>query len=281
DIHATFATVGFLFCNDKKELLGSLPTVLPDYTKIKYSPYAGNYLDQLGTSEQEDIYHYGHSLIQLIKQHPQHEIGTHTFSHYYCLEGASLESFEADLICAKKVATENGIEIKSIVFPRNQYSNLHIALCKKHGMTSYRGNEVANIYQPRKNNDLSLKLRMVRLLDSYFNLTGHNTHEVFKQDRDEIANIPSSAFLRPYSKKTNLLRPLQLRRIKNSLLHAAKNGKTYHLWWHPHNFGSHLEENLDLLRQILAYYQELHQQYGLSSCTMTEIANKIRNTNEG
>src|SRR5881392_4153933 len=45
DIHATFATVGFLFCRNKYELIHHVPSNLPHYYLKKYSPYESNYLE--------------------------------------------------------------------------------------------------------------------------------------------------------------------------------------------------------------------------------------------
>ena len=45
-------------------------------------------------------------------------------------------------------------------------------------------------------------------------------------------NLPASFFIRPYSKKLFLFNNLKLRRIKNSMTHAAKNREMIHLWWH-------------------------------------------------
>lgn len=271
NIHATFATVGFLFCRNKQELHHYIPQTLPVYSQKKYSPYENNYIDSIGTSEDDDIYHFAASLINLIKQYPEQEIATHTFSHFYCLEDASLASFEADLSAAKRIADTHNITLQSIVFPRNQYSPAHIELCKKAGIIAYRGNETAAIYQPRKNNAQSRLIRATRLFDSYINITGHNTYTLNKRE-DGIINIPSSAFLRPYSKKLRLLDPLRLNRIKNSLTYAAKNKQAYHLWWHPHNFGVHIQENFAFLEQVLQHYKHLNKTYGLQSKSMKEIA---------
>src|SRR5215216_5449955 len=104
EINATFATVGFLFARNKKDIFHFKPLTLPQYSAEKYSPYANNYLDHIGDSEQDDIYHYAPSLIQMIKQYPSQEIASHTFSHYYCLENASLESFKSDMLAAKNIA---------------------------------------------------------------------------------------------------------------------------------------------------------------------------------
>lgn len=275
-IHATFATVGFLFCRDKEELLKSVPDILPDYDNPAYSPYYQNYHTKIGDSEKDDIYHFGYSLLKAVQQSNRHEIGTHTFSHYYCLEGASLQSFEADLVAAQKIAALNNIEIKSIVFPRNQYSPAHIALCKRLGFLTYRGNEAASIYQPKKNRELSKKIRATKLLDSYINLTGYNTHNLSLQADADLVNVPASAFLRPYSKKFAPFIPLQVNRIKKSLLHAARTGEAFHLWWHPHNFGVDLKENTRLLEEILQYYRQLHLAYGITSFTMAGIAAEIK-----
>src|SRR6476659_9972443 len=41
-IKATFATVGFLFFENKQELLSNLPKKIPGYTAKSLSPYAGH-----------------------------------------------------------------------------------------------------------------------------------------------------------------------------------------------------------------------------------------------
>lgn len=272
-IHATFATVGFLFAQNRKELQQYLPGTLPKYTLAKYSPYEGEYLESIGNSEAEDPYHYAASLIKLIQQYPDQEIASHTFSHYYCLEGGSLESFEADMKAAKNIATGQGLDLKTIIFPRNQYSPEHLAICKKLGFIAYRGNETSSVYTPRKNEDQNRWIRGARLADSYFNLTGHHT---FTVDRtDDLVNIPASRFLRPWSTRLKQLDFLRLQRIKNSLTHAAHKGECYHLWWHPHNFGTNLKENLGFLEAVLMHYRALREKTGIQSRNMKEIAEEI------
>jgi peptidoglycan/xylan/chitin deacetylase (PgdA/CDA1 family) len=271
-IQSTFATVGFLFARDRQELTSHLPEELPGYAQKKYSPYEAGYLEHIGTSEKDDQYHYAASLIEKIRDAGQ-EIGSHTFSHYYCLEGASLSSFEADLRAAKKIASGYGLDLKSIVFPRNQYSTEHLAICSKLGFTSYRGNERSAVYQPRKNEDLERKVRAVKFADSYTNLTGHHTFTIEKNEG--MVNIPASRFLRPYSKKLSLLDPLRLQRIRSSMHYAAENNEAFHLWWHPHNFGINLAGNLKFLRAILEHYQVLQKEFGMESKSMKQIAEEI------
>lgn len=114
-ISATWATVGFLFCETKEELMASLPSEQPTYSNPRLSNFS--YLDEVGKDERSDPYYFAPSLISEIQQTPGQEIGTHTLSHYYCLEdGQSLSAFEADIVAARKLADARGIALRSIVF---------------------------------------------------------------------------------------------------------------------------------------------------------------------
>ena len=72
-----------------------------------------------------------------------------------------------------------------------------------------------------------------------------------------MANVAASCFLRPYAPALERLEPLRLRRIASALDQAAKTNRIFHLWWHPHNFGAHLDENIAFLRKILERFSEL------------------------
>ena len=56
---------------------------------------------------------------------------------------------------------------------------------------------------------------------------------------------------------------------------AAKNKKVYHLWWHPHNFGVHQDENFKILNKILDHYDFLNSKYGFKSSTMGDISDAL------
>src|SRR5713226_4105770 len=81
-IHATWAAVGFLFFENKGELLDSLPARRPAYRDRRLSPYQD--VERLGVNESEDPLHFAASLIRQVSATPHQEIGSHTFSHYYC-----------------------------------------------------------------------------------------------------------------------------------------------------------------------------------------------------
>lgn len=268
-IRATWATVGMLSFKNKKELLESLPVLYPSYTNGDFSPYGK--LDALGDNEDQDPFHFGQSLIEKISQYKGQEIASHTFSHYYCLEeGQTAEQFEADLKASIKAKKAFGHQVKSIVFPRNQLNQTYLSICQKHGIESYRGNEKNWIYKASKFHEEGIVKRLARLADCYVNLTGHNTYKLKKVAKEPIVNLPSSRFLRPYHSKVKKFESLRLRRIKNSIKHAAQNGEVYHLWWHPHNFGKDIEENMQFLTRVLELVAELHTTHNFKSLTMGE-----------
>ncbi len=272
DIHATWATVGLLFAESKQELLDSLPDQLPTYVDPVLSPYSD--LDQLGENERSDPYHFAPSLISQVSAAPGQEIGTHTFSHYYCLEaGQTGEQFRADLNAAVALAGRRGIQLHSIVFPRNQVNHSYFSFCREFGFVAYRGNEEVWFYRAGDDASASQPVRRAaRLLDSYLPLAGSMVYSLPQGPFPR--NLPSSRFLRPYSPRFNSADSLRCRRILRELNCAARQHLTYHLWWHPHNFGVNLAENLAFLETILQYFQCMRVEHGMSSLSMCEAAQK-------
>lgn len=267
-IHATWAVVGFLYFQDLQELQTNLPKQLPEYEKAELSPYQD--LEALELANNKFL--FCPELIELIKQYPGQEIGTHTFSHYYCLEpGQTQEEFQADLQVAIKAAQQANLATKSLVFPRNQFNENYVPTIADLGLTSYRGNEPHWLYDCEGNGN-SLSRRFLRLADSYLPISGCNCYSIEQLKLKYPINIPSSRFLRPHSALLKYLEPLKLQRITSALNYAAQEGLVYHLWWHPHNFGVNLEQNLEFLQKILEHYQDLYQRYNMQSLSMGEIA---------
>lgn len=268
-VHATWATVGFLFFDNKRDLLSACPQLKPAYDNAALSPYPAT--AQLGENEAADPYHFGKSLLELIKSYPSQEIGSHTFSHYYCQEpGQSRDAFRADMVAAVETAARMGIKLNSLVFPRNQSNEEYLYVCAELGIKCFRGTESSWFYREGSRQGESKLTRAARLADSYFNLSGHNTFTVL--NGAAVINVPASRFLRPYNPKLAFAEPLRLRRITSAITHAAKNQEAYHLWWHPHNFGIHLEENVAFLREILECFAKMRSQYGMQSLSMHEAA---------
>ena len=86
-----------------------------------------------------------------------------------------------------------------------------------------------------------------------------------------MRNIPESCFLRPHSNLLFFLEPLKRLRILRDMDFAAKNGRNYHLWWHPHNFGENTRENLRMLEIICEKYKELSKKYDFQTRFISEL----------
>lgn len=281
EVKLTFATVGMLFANSKKELEKYNPTEKPTYINNKLDTYELMLL--IGENENQDKLHYAQSTINKIAKSNLHEIGTHTYSHYNCLaEGQTLAQFEADIKAANEIAKSIDIEVKSIVFPKNQVNEDYLKVCINNGITSYRGTEKSTLYNTKEvpfKKWLVRFIRLGRLLDSYINLTGHNTCNVKELNMTTpIVNLPSSRFLRPFNPKLKFFEKLKISRVKKSMKFAAKNGQMFHLWWHPHNFGANIDENFKNLEAIFQFYVELKDKYGFESKTMTQLTNEIKSS---
>ncbi|QQR86180.1 MAG: polysaccharide deacetylase family protein [Flavobacteriales bacterium] len=274
-VRATFATVGLLFKPDKQGMLSASPALKPSYADANLSPFNGHF-GQVGQSEADDPHHFGTSPLHMIAARRQHEIATHTWSHYYCLEpGQTVEQFKADLACANTVAKEQGHMIRSIVFPRNQYAPTYLEACAEQGLKCYRGNEDHWVHRPVPDSGRTPLRRAIRLLDHYVNVTGHHTPRVDELKGTLPVNVPASRFLRPVSKQLGMLEPLRSRRITKSMTNAAERHGIYHLWWHPHNFGVDLQDNIAFLRKALEHFRSLERTKGMRSETMWQVAQRI------
>lgn len=269
DVHATWATVGLLFCDGRAEALEASPRRKPTYADPNLSPYP--FIASVEERDAEVL--FAPDLVQRILETPGQELATHTFSHYYCLEpGQTAEQFREDVLAAQRLARAKfGRTLESLVFPRNQAGADAIAALKGTGILCYRGNQTAWCYRPRnRTRDASLA-RAARLLDTYLDVSGPNTYRL-PAPEEAPTNLPASRFLRPCSPRLRHLEPLRLRRITRAMEAAARKGEVFHLWWHPENFAAHPEENFGFLERVLDAFDELHGRRGMRSLTMAEAA---------
>lgn len=267
-IHATWATVGKLFARGAEDLEKFRPTLRPQYQKGDVDTYALH----LGKSEEDDPLHFAPSLIRQILHTPGQELASHTFCHYYCDEpGQDLAAFRADLEAAQAIAARDGVNLRSLVFPRNQVLPDYLAVLPEVGVQAYRGNPPRGMYHTPAGRLRRYLVRGLRLLDSYINLTGHHTVPWASIAAEYSYNVRASRFLRPYSHKMKFLEPLRRRRVVQGLKAAAKRGEIFHLWWHPHNFGAELKANIAGLEAILDEFERLRENQGMQSLNMGEI----------
>jgi peptidoglycan/xylan/chitin deacetylase (PgdA/CDA1 family) len=267
-IAATWAVVGALLARNREELRAFSPGARPGYLDPRLDPYR----EPVGPNETHDPLHFAPTLIQEIRQTPLQEIGTHTFSHYYCAEpGQNAAAFRADLSSALAIHAANGLPVRSIVFPRNQHNPAYDDILREFGLVAYRGTPRSGLW--RSDRRTTPVVRAARLLDSYVPLTSDGTYSW--EDipaADGLANVRASRFLRPWSRALRTLEPLRVRRIVSSIAAAGERGRVFHLWWHPHNFGLNLEQNLGVLREILERFARLREDHGMMSLSMNQAA---------
>ena len=273
DVHATWATVGFQFAQSFDEVQKYFPKekLRPVYKNRRLSTY--NCFQYIGKNEDEAPCFYAPSLIKKIAQYDGQEIASHTFSHYYCKEpGQTGEQFRADMTAAINIAEEYGYKLTSVVLPRNQCTSRYITILKELGFTAYRDEENDWIHKKISFRPL---MRSLRLMDVYVPLTGQGGY--VPKNEEEIINLMGSRMYKPFFKPLSVLERMKVHRIKKQMLHAAKKGLMFHLWWHPHNIGIMTEYHLKQLEEILCYYDELREKYNMRSLNMRESAEEILN----
>lgn len=270
-IHATWATVGMLFNKDWEEWKENLPHKLPSYINPSLSAYV--FADKNKEEEIKDFC-FAPGLITLITQSPGQEIGTHTYSHYYCLEpGQKLKQFEADLAASVRLASKFNITLKSLVFPRNQLNPEYLKICTEFGIKNVRSNPSSWYWEDSRSENIFNKL--ARTGDAYFpfDMKSYELREI-RVNLELPIEQKASRFYRPVEGNT-FLRRLKLNRIKTEMTTAARNNRIYHLWWHPHNFGDQPEKSLTDLREILHHFDNLKKAYNFKSLNMGELGELI------
>tara|TARA_R100001369_G_scaffold92896_1_gene141045 strand:+ start:54167 stop:55132 length:966 start_codon:yes stop_codon:yes gene_type:complete len=271
NIHATWASVGMLFNNDWKSWEDNQPSKLPHYTNVNLSSYS------YGNTIKEEKYNslcFAPELIMAIYNKTGQEMATHTYSHYYCLEdGQEKEAFKQDLKKAITLAADMGIDLKSLVFPRNQLRDEYLEICFEMGILNVRSNPDSWYWNDTSKSGLTTKI--ARTADAYINL-GKKSYPFsdLKLKKGLPLEQRASRFLRPIESQSTL-RNLKLKRIKKEMTAAAKNGEVYHLWWHPHNFGDQPKESLKDLSEIIKHFEFLRTKYGFQSLNMLELGKAI------
>ena len=278
-IRATWATVGFLFASTRDELDAYLPGERPAYQRCELDPY----VEAIGVDEERDPEHLAGSLVDLISRGDGQEVGSHTFSHYYCLEAGQNEAaFRADLAAAQAIALRRGLELTSLVLPRNQWNPAYAGAVHDLGFRCIRGPQRAWGHRAHRAGDDSILHRGVRLADTYVGISPPPTtawNDVLLPSG--LCDVPASAFLRPYDPAHKRLEPLRVARLRSGLQRAARHGRIFHLWWHPHNFSQNQSENFALLEQVLDEFDRLTVAEGMQSLTMGDVSATVTSTAPG
>lgn len=271
DVSCTWAIVGMLFNKNWQDWNNNKPGGLPHYENKKLSPY--EFGDRIRKTGSETLC-FATDLIRLIKKTKGQEIGTHTYSHFYCREeGQTIEDFTQDLRKVVEMANLFEVDIKSLVFPRNQFNEDYLEVCQAYGIKNVRSNPDAWYW---KNPDDSLLTKIFRTGDAYLGPRNKSySATALRKEANKPLQQKASRLLRPYSSNP-LINFIKLRRIRSEMTYAAKNNQIYHLWWHPHNFGDNPQENIVDLVSLLKHYKKLNSRYEFQSKNMQEL-NELMN----
>jgi peptidoglycan/xylan/chitin deacetylase (PgdA/CDA1 family) len=273
-VHVTWATVGSLFATNREEWETLKPVLEPAYENKIYSAY--EWVRRNGLDDEHRWAHFAPETITKIMSYPGQELGTHTFSHYYCLEKLQgQDAFSADLAAVQKAAMLFDTKTVSLVFPRNQFNPQHLEICYDNGIKAIRSNPADWFWSPVPDRGGNLVRKIFRTGDAYIPMASKRTTyplASLTKIKGQPLQIPASRFLRPWHPRYKLANPLVLNRIYSELKSAAKKKECYHLWWHPENFGDYPEKNIDNLKKILACYSRCKQKYGMTSWNMGEFA---------
>ncbi len=250
-VEVSWATVGMLFAENWEEWNAYLPEEKPYYRNPDLSPY--HWVSEQGRPDGETL--FAPELIEYILHTPGQEVASHTFSHYYTMEPwQTFNQFRADLKAARKIAHDKfGLDLESLVFPRNQYDNEYQKICFEEGFHAIRSNPKDWFWKHTEDEKLIKKI--FRTGDTLVPM-GEKTHfplESLKRKESFPLNIPASRLLRPY-KGYSLFNRRRVERIKSELSEAATQQQIYHLWWHPHNFGNYPAQNLKKSSNILIHF---------------------------
>lgn len=271
DVAATWAIVGFLFAANREEALRHAPALRPGYLDPRLDPYR----QEIGEDEDEDPLHFAASLVERIRATPRQEVATHTFSHFYCNEpGQDASHFASDLDAAVSIAAARGIQLRSIVFPRNQHNPAYDPVLIRAGIRAYRGLPDSWAWRFRTARESAMPLRRAaRLLDAYVDVgVGRPLPWARVRQPNGLANVAATTMLRASTRLRDPLRGPRLRRLLHGMTGAARTRRIFHIWWHPHNFGLLPEENVAFVRELLRHFDVLRARHGMRSLSMAEVA---------
>jgi peptidoglycan/xylan/chitin deacetylase (PgdA/CDA1 family) len=272
-IQATWATVGMIFNDNENAWQSNKSVMIPSYDNINVSSYEWY---EKNVQKVNRAFLFAPDLVDLIAQTPGMEIGTHTYSHYYCQEsGQTVSQFKADLQKAVEIARTKDISIESLVFPRNQFNSEYMEVCYQMGIKSVRTNPDKWYWDTSKEDTLAIKI--MRTGDAWLPVNRKSVVPINAIDStNNPVRIPASRLYRAWT-GNRILNKLKMKRIVSEMTKAAKNGGLYHLWWHPHNFGYHPNECLSELEEILQHHVSLQKKYGLLSLNMKGLREYLIN----
>jgi peptidoglycan/xylan/chitin deacetylase (PgdA/CDA1 family) len=273
EVPATWAVVGHLFlssCDRGPE------GPHPELVRPTHRWYRGDWLQaDPCTNRAKDPLWYGDDIVEAIlgARTPQ-EIGCHSFSHMVFGDpGCSAEAADSDLAACVDVARARGITLRSFVFPRNAEG--HHDLLRRHGFIAFRGEDPT----------------WFRSLPGFGRRAGHFLDEMTgvpppvaspREALPGLWDLPGSMIFMPRGGVRRVI-PLaaRVRKARAGLARAQREGKIFHLWFHPFNLASDPRGLFQALTAIVDEAVTLRDRGELDIRTMGDIACELNEQRAG
>lgn len=263
DIPATWAVVGHLMLERCEPANGVRhPEIIrPEYPWLQGDWFDGDPCSDVARASDR----YAPDLVRLILgAETRHEIASHGFSHMMAgEEGCSRQAFESELKAAVAAATDLGLTLRSIVYPRNSIG--HVDALREHGFVAYRG-------RPER----GPVTRWQRVVDR---TVGSERTAVRPSAENGLWNLPASVLFSIDARGRT--RHLWLRQIERRLDQAVRHASLFHLWFHPHNLRADPQAALAGLERLCRAVVRHREQGRLDTVTMGELAGRLADVAAG
>lgn len=252
DLPATWAVVGHLLLEECDGTHGDHP-LGPDWFSRERTTWA----------QRPDL-RFADGLVEAVRESgPDHEIGCHTFSHVeFGAPQTSAEVARAELAASQRAATARGIELSSLVFPRNSIG--HRRELAAAGFDCYRG-RTPNPDSPTR-----------KLLDA---TDGTPTPRIVQPAVDDwgLVNLPASLHLFGFEGLARtLVEPVFgdpiVEHVERGLAAVADDDGVFHVWLHPSSVSD--ERDRSRIRQICERIDAYRP--AVDVATMATVAEQIR-----
>jgi peptidoglycan/xylan/chitin deacetylase (PgdA/CDA1 family) len=191
---------------------------------------------------------------EMVREHGRHEIGCHGFSHLpWRSSQATPADLDAELSLCRRVPDFNTKTVRTFVFPRNEIA--HQELLATRGFDQYRDARVVTSRAANLASELNLMPRSERLGDV----------------QDAPRAIPAGYFLNwRQGLRQCIPAALTVRRWKNLLAGAGRQGGIVHAWTHPENFLDG-EAMFPMLEEILRFVADEREAGRLAVATSSQL----------
>ena len=253
DFAATFAFVGALISTEEEV-----------YSALKQNPNAVSakkwckpILKSESKFSNEDI--YLPELLDLVVQSPiNHEIASHGFSHVIMDNDIDEESLKFEISSIRNLIQKKGLNISTMIFPRNVINQKFVR--EADFILGYR----AAPYSP-------FRSKILRRIYSLFREFIPFSLSEQLGNHGKAVIIPGSFFVN-WRRGVRRYVPIWLTvlRFRVALSHACLRDGIVHIWLHPHNIATGVDQMV-LLRKMFALIDQFRKKRGLTIHTQASL----------